>query len=741
MPPLQYSWLVSYDSESKEDTDHIFFSTTGSPDFHQNQHYHCRIPELRGRDIRGCFYGWLLLSSYPLSPTDLNVLEFSLWNPVTSTFILLPRLKLELKPDDDANQYDTDDIFSCCLSSPPSDQNSVLLLSRFSKPSIVFCLLRRKRKLWTEMSYANQIKNLYNSDNDLIQTLTCCNDKVYAFTHPQRRLIQVDIRICQARNVVINLLEFGMLPICGLHSFATYLTGYCKELFTIIECYRFEKLQSIKLFKLDFAIMEWEELKSAKDCVFLLVWGHYSQISCHAIESESGTYIHSIWNSCNVYSYNLEDKTVSLSSLHCPDLSPERRSCYTLPWVMPKSRLVDDHGEAKCKSETEEEQGKEEELVVRSVISSEVDSMMNEQPGEKLIATTDQGSILLNIPLHILDLIVEDLIAVDYLNFRATCKHCRLAAPPIQWSSATALGRLQTRTPWLMALDEHQGITTFTDPKFGDKYFMTTFFELNGHVGICASKYGWLLILKGDFFINPFFFNPFTKATVQLPELRLNLASFAFSEPPTSPSCIVAAFTYYDGTVYITFPGESDWDAINIHSDIPYNLSLHNNPIFHGKNLYILCQDGELGVFRFDQDLTCETLVAERTLCTSSTERRFLVECGEDLLSIIMGEFGEWVKVFKLNHSTLGWGWEKVYDIGNHMIFVCDTSCFSVVATISGMENKIYFPRFRGGSIVFYSLDTSKFHTFGGEGEALKDFCFPTKEQLMCVWIEPSWSS
>lgn len=65
-------------------------------------------------------------------------------------------------------------------------------------------------------------------------------------------------------------------------------------------------------------------------------------------------------------------------------------------------RLVDDHGEAKCKSETEEEQGKEEELVVRSVISSEVDRMMNEQLGEKLIATTDQGS-LLNIPLHILD--------------------------------------------------------------------------------------------------------------------------------------------------------------------------------------------------------------------------------------------------------------------------------------------------------------------------------------------------
>lgn len=131
------------------------------------------------------------------------------------------------------------------------------------------------------MSYANQIKNLYNCDNDFIHSLACCNDKVYAFTRPQRRLIQVDIRINQARNVVINLLQFGMLPDCRLHSFATYLTGYCKELLTIIECFRFDKLQSIKLFKMDFSTMEWEWLgwllTNFLPCIWIRIRNLYSR--------------------------------------------------------------------------------------------------------------------------------------------------------------------------------------------------------------------------------------------------------------------------------------------------------------------------------------------------------------------------------------------------------------------------------------------------------------------------------
>lgn len=105
--------------------------------------------------------------------------------------------------------------------------------------------------------------------------------------------------------------------------------------------------------------------------------------------------------------------------------------------------------------------------MVRSVISSDVDIIMNEQLGERMEAC------LVNMPFHILELIAEHCVAVDYLNFRSTCKQCLLAAPSKQWSTETALGRLRTHSlvsPWLMICDKDQGILTFIDPKFGDKF-------------------------------------------------------------------------------------------------------------------------------------------------------------------------------------------------------------------------------------------------------------------------------
>jgi hypothetical protein len=57
------------------------------------------------------------------------------------------------------------------------------------------------------------------------------------------------------------------------------------------------------------------------------------------------------------------------------------------------------------------------------------------------------------------------------------------------------------------------------------------------------------------------------------------------------------------------------------------------------------------------------------------------------------------------------------------------------VANIPGMENKIYFPRFYDQSIVFYSLETKKYHTFENE---LVNF-ESVREPLNCSWIEPRW--
>ncbi|GKF32812.1 hypothetical protein Tco_0102610, partial [Tanacetum coccineum] len=40
---------------------------------------------------------------------------------------------------------------------------------------------------------------------------------------------------------------------------------------------------------------------------------------------------------------------------------------------------------------------------------------------------------LLNLPLGVLEMIMEFCIGLEYLNFCATCKCCHLAAPIVQW--------------------------------------------------------------------------------------------------------------------------------------------------------------------------------------------------------------------------------------------------------------------------------------------------------------------
>ncbi|GJT20962.1 hypothetical protein Tco_0890899 [Tanacetum coccineum] len=88
----------------------------------------------------------------------------------------------------------------------------------------------------------------------------------------------------------------------------------------------------------------------------------------------------------------------------------------------------------------------------------------------------EDESHLLNLPLHVLGMVMEFSVGVEYLKFRSACKTCHFAAPLIPWNNGKASKRLQKYslpTPWLIAFDKHKGIITFTDPMFGDKYFIT----------------------------------------------------------------------------------------------------------------------------------------------------------------------------------------------------------------------------------------------------------------------------
>jgi hypothetical protein len=341
--------------------------------------------------------------------------------------------------------------------------------------------------------------------------------------------------------------------------------------------------------------------------------------------------------------------------------------------------------------------------------------------------------------LDAVEAIAKCLNVFDYLHFRATNRKFRRAARPlvdIEWRSIfDDLSNLP-----LFVLSYKDNVFTFVHPKQGLKEKYTINFPLQVNPDdeiICYSKDGWLLLALKH---SSFFFNPFTKEVLPLahePNATVFTHCVGFSHPPTSSECATVECI---GTIsFLTFrEGERiPYFQDNASDKFPvYNRS----PVFFNGSFYYLSIEGKLGVMQVSQHavhggvLTWKEL-NEPLAPLANYFNSFLVECDGNLLSVfeVEGQFQNCVHVFKLNELTMTW--IKVENLENHMLFLSNSASFSSVATIPGMENKIYFPRLYGQNIVFYSLETNNYHTF--ENEVLN--FHHVREQLNSSWIQPRW--
>ncbi|XP_076897669.1 F-box/kelch-repeat protein At1g57790-like [Bidens hawaiensis] len=341
---------------------------------------------------------------------------------------------------------------------------------------------------------------------------------------------------------------------------------------------------------------------------------------------------------------------------------------------------------------------------------------------------------LLSIPFHILETIMENCFGVEYMNFRATCKRCYLAAPLTRW---------QTYSPWFMVLNTYPGGNiTFIDPICGDKYFMKTPQELNGDCEVLCSRFGWLMFdVNGHGLL--LFFNPFTSNIYKLPKAPYYFESLCFSAPPTSPDCMVVGFTSHIVCVHFVSQEASSWRTYRFGGP----SDCFRFPAFCGRDIWALCNNDEILNLRDTGEGYSLDVVTDKVPrgCGSHIEY-FMSKCGEHLLLIIVNDLGESVEVLKLNESTKEW--EKIDDLGKHMICISESegSCICLEAKAPQMGNKIFFPRLlqsKDTKIVFYSLETRKLHTFddkhiqesfGFDLSRTYGYCFPN------TWIEPNCS-
>ncbi|PWA80852.1 hypothetical protein CTI12_AA192940 [Artemisia annua] len=598
------------------------------------------------------------------------------------------------------------------------------------------------------MSYAKQVKKVTGGVDGFLQCLTCCNGKVYASVVTGELVVELSI-VVKDTGVAINLLSLLEFPDPSVngHRRRSYLVGTCKDIFCVYLDLdeAAETVDYVYLFKLDMNSKTWEELEDLKDATISLEIDNYLYPQFHS-GSELGGYIHIILSeNGRIYSYHVKDKTISLSSMPCCLVGTSHVST----WAMLEcQRLLEGNHkqeeekivvskvkshEAECDHKQEEEKivvskvnsheaecdhKQEEEKIVVSKVNSheaECDHKQEEEKKDKVvvskvksheaefIGTTDE-SHLLNLPVGVLEMIMAYSVGVEYMNFRASCKLCYLAAPIIKWSNLQ-LQAYSLVSPWLMVFGKHT--ITLIDPMFGDKYFIKTprELELISELKIHCSRYGWLLMRKDD---RPlFFFNPLTSDTRELPRGPY-LESFDFSAPPTSPDCMVVGFGY-ECHVYILFVGrESSWRkyALSFGNDDPY---LYRYPTFYGGDVYALCNGKGVDVFKElgveDDKLIWDCVLKESPIsqCTSKAQH-FLVKCDhkykcdQHLILVIVSESGESVEVLRPNEDTDEW--EKIDDIGRHMIYIDDKTCLCMEAKTSKMENKIYFRRLHSGKIV-----------------------------------------
>ncbi|PWA39502.1 hypothetical protein CTI12_AA572200 [Artemisia annua] len=646
----KYPWFVTQNLEVEKDSS--IFYTIHDPLIK----YQCQIPELLGKHIRGYFHGWVILSCHPQ-----NVM-WSLWNPVTFKIIRLPHLILK--------DGDLESIAQCCLSAPPDDPTSILMLTRTNKTTFVFCLLgnKRKKRRWIEMSYAKQLKRITGEDNLFINSLVCCNGKVYAlnvYNSFAGLVILIDIAV-KDKEVLIKLVLLGASPFSSSikYSERTFiLKGSCTDLFLIELGFNKETLERVHLFRLDMTSVKseemerftdldmtsknwkeledytdfdmsfdiWEEMVDLNDAIFFVDLARDNSVyykpeiasKCLCVYvfyiihifQQLGGYIHIRDRSGKLlYTYHFKDKTISLS---CMPSMVQPTSNVSL-W---ECRLEDGHGEVICTTDSKQE---EDQILVKSF-------------GENAVEFNECH--LLNLPLEILETIIKHCVGVEYMNFCATCKRCHVAAPLIQWSNETSLRRLQTYSlisPWLTVVDNNKGIITFTDPMFGESYFMKNQHVWLGYQEVCCSRFGWLLFSSTEFG-RLVFFKPFIGDLRKLPLADCSFESVCFSAPPTSPNCMVVGFsTNVESHAYIHYVAwEQSWCTLGVGFE-PYSIHF---PTFLGQDLYALRAEGELISINVlgEEDYSPTFVEAKAPLsCCRSPSHYYLMRCDQDLLEVIV---------------------------------------------------------------------------------------------------------
>ena len=218
------------------------------------------------------------------------------------------------------------------LTSSPANPGSILLLFLANPQSITFCYIKDQR--WTIRSCSKEeIKIISGTDHGWHHFCLpiVCNGRIYATTYCRHRLAEIEI---VKQRLVIRSLH------CQLPLFQSvcdhvkmYLVESDGDLFAINFEIHSREAMNIDVFNLDFPTRKWNRVGSCPDRAFFL--SNDEAISCRImitdIERMGNRVYFTRYQGTSLYSYHIEDKTISISSPCLDLLTPWSTSIWVFP--------------------------------------------------------------------------------------------------------------------------------------------------------------------------------------------------------------------------------------------------------------------------------------------------------------------------------------------------------------------------------------------------------------------------
>ncbi|XP_026449192.1 uncharacterized protein LOC113349430 [Papaver somniferum] len=728
------------------------------------------IPELSGKIYwqKPCFQGWLVILD--IFDEDACACHCFLWNPVSMESVKLPNLF----------QWLTDYHFYNCVLTLPMSNNI--------KESMVYFLLEHHTTSENLLVYSHPgakqwqskcLDEYYEDLSRFVRSFHYLKGKLYILCYSEWH-IEIEINQQQQHHLghdhhyndqTLSVRRFQVKRYPYLQHAAgstTSLISHHVESFDdIFRVNIFFSLRNmnkpyapasiLQVLKLDFSLMAWVEVRSLGDDVLFI--GRQTRAFCSAADMalKRGCVFYTLPNDKSLYIFEVEDDGITVvlpfSKLPTPWFSGD--------WIMIPTPVRRSGGRRGIENLLGRDDKEEDYKIIELAdkLNKACIEDYYEEAGQDIIHNGGELEEVERTPWSIISNDIVELIASylnpkDFAQLRSICRRNRSIFPEIYPSRASLFPLLVFNS-----FEDNTGtIYNFLDPMHNEMYSMKkNLSELLAGATIRFSKYGWLLLVSNDM-KTPFFYNPFTKVMIRLPDFpnvnhRLYLSGMSFSSPPTSPDCVVFAIEQIIGniiSIYAIKRGSCYWRSrVRLNSDDSF-VPCFNNSVFFQGDFFCLDYAGTLGrcvVYDEDKINTLGWVVYSESLKQfNGTFPSYLVECNGQLLTVNVGRFGKPVGVFSLDWAKKVW--VKVKNLGEYMLFISNTSSFSAIAPPnSRMENKIYFPRLQkdGRGLLFYSLDTGKYHYSHGRRaqqsntDAATDF-YDAKEMCNSTWIEPDWS-